>query len=126
MEIIKEAFDEGRTTDIDWQKSNAKKNQLKLDIATENFSLMKQREFHSPIPLHQICPETGKVLNTFPSRIAAARYITTNILKRPTKNPLAVTGNMEMCIRAGWKAYGFYWKLATPKTLKTHTKSPAN
>lgn len=126
MEIIKEAFDEGRTTDTEWQKSRAKKNQLKLDVTMENFSVMKQRDFYAPMPLHQICPETGEVLNTFPTRLAAARHIVKNVLKRPKKNPLAITGNMEICMRGGWKAYGFYWKLATPKTMETYAKSPAN
>lgn len=126
MEIIKDAFVEGRETQTDWEKSKAKKNQLKLEVAAENLSLMKSREFNSAIPLHQICPDTGKVLRTFPSRIAAARYIVNDILKRPEKNPLSITGNMEMCMRGGWKAYGFYWKLATPASLKKYDKTPVN
>lgn len=124
MEIIKDAFVEGRTTDIEWKKSNAQKNQLKLDVAVENLSMMKRRDFHTPMPLHQVCPATGKVLNTFPSRLAAARYIVKNVLNRPDKDPFAVTGNMDMCMRAGWKAYGFYWKLANSTSIETHVKSP--
>lgn len=126
MEIIKEAFDEGRETTTEWDKSKAKKNQVKLEVATENLSLMKKREFHSVIPLHQICPDTGKVLRTFQSRIAAARYIVSDILKRPEKNPLSITGNLEMCMRAGWRAYGFYWKIATEESKKKYDKTPKN
>lgn len=126
MQIIKDAFDEGRETTTDWEKSKAKKNQLKLEVAAENLSLMQKREFNSAIPLHQIDPDTGKVINTFPSRIAAARYIVSDILKRPEKNPLSITGNMEMCMRAGWKAYGFFWKIGTPDSIKKYEKTPVN
>lgn len=127
MKIIKEAFVEGRETEIEWEKSQAKKNDLKLDIALENFSVMKKREIFTPMPLHQVCPATGKVLQTFPTRLAAARYIVNEILKTPEKNPISITGNMEMCMRSGWKAYGFYWKLATPATLIKYTKpTPVN
>lgn len=126
MEIIKHAFDEGRETTTVWEKSTAKKNQLKLEVAAENLSLMQKREFNSAIPLHQIDPDTGKVVNTFPSRIAAARYVVSDILKRTDKNPLSITGNMEMCMRAGWKAYGFYWKIATPTSIKQYDKTPVN
>lgn len=126
MEIIKEAFDEGRETTTEWDKSKAKKNKLKLEVAAENLSLMKKRDFNSAIPLHQICPDTGKVLRTFPSRIAAARYIVSDILKRPEKNPLSITGNMEICMRGGWKSYGFYWKLATQESIKKYDKTPVN
>jgi len=125
MEIIKEAFTEGRETKTQWELSQAKKNQLQVDIALENFSLMKRREFRQVIPLKQICPLTGKVLNVFTSRFAAATYIVNEILKRPDKNPLAVTGNIEMCMRAGWKAYGFFWKLANPKEFMNGDKERA-
>lgn len=111
MEIIKEAFVEGRETETDWHESTAKKNALKMDVALENFSSMSSRERHSLIPLSKICPETGNVLATFPSRLAACRHICTDILKRPNKNPISVGGNLEMCMRAGWKSYGFYWKI---------------
>lgn len=123
--IIKDAFVEGRETDTDWKKSTARKNQIKLDVALENVSIMSKRDIHSNIPLHQICPTTGRVVNTFPSRIAAARYIVECVLRNPTKNPVSITGNMAMCMNAGWKAYGFYWKLATPESIDKHVKSSA-
>ncbi len=112
MEIIKDAFIEGRETEVEWDKSTAKSNSVKVDVALENFSMMKKRERHSLIPLHKICPDTGNILETFPSRIAACRHIVKDILKNPNKNPISVSGNMEMGMRAGWKSYGFYWKLA--------------
>lgn len=111
MKIIKEAFDEGRETDINWDKSKAKKNELKFNIALENFSSMSQKEKNAKIALAQICPQSGKTLKMFSSRLMACKYICENVLKNPNKNPLSVTGNLEMCIRAGWKSYGYYWKI---------------
>lgn len=121
MEVIREAFHEGRTTKTPWQKSEAKQNQLKAQVALENFSVMEKRDFHTVIPLQQIDPATGKVLRTFNSRLEAATWICENVLKRPDKNPISVTGNMEMCIRAGWKSYGYYWKVIDVKTLMDTT-----
>jgi len=117
MEIIKEAFIEGRQTKTNWKDSQAKQNQLKAQIALDNISMMEKREFHTVIPLQQIDPDTGKVLRTFNSRLEAATWVVHNVLKRPDKNPISVTGNMEMCIRSGWKAYGYYWKIIDVKTL---------
>ena len=111
MDIIKNAFSEGRETDVDWYESNAKKDAIKLDVALENLSTMSSREKHALIPIQKICPDTGNVLATFPSRLAACRHIVDDILKNPNKNPLSVSGNMEMCMRGGWKSYGFYWKI---------------
>lgn len=111
MEIIKDAFEEGRETDVSWEKSDSKKKSVKAEVALENLSLMKKRGFGSIMPLERICPETGRVLATYPSRIAAARWIVDNVLKNPDKNPLSVTGNMEMCMRCNYKAYGYYWRL---------------
>lgn len=112
MEIIKEAFVEGRDTDTEWDKSKAKKNEIKLEIALENYSTLGSREKRSLMPLHKICPTTGKVLERFPSRLAACRHIVKDILKRPDKNPLSISGNLEIGMRGGWKSYGFYWKIA--------------
>lgn len=112
MEIIKDAFEEGRSTKVDWDKSVAKKNEIKMRVALENFSTMSKRERLQIMPLHMICPESGKVLRTFGSRIAAARYICESVLNRPDKCPFSVTGNLEICMRAGWKSYGYYWQIA--------------
>lgn len=83
--------------------------------------MMEKREFHTVMPLQQIDPDTGKVLRTFNSRLEAAVWIVENVLKRPEKNPISITGNMEMCIRSGWKAYGYYWKIIDVKTLMDTT-----
>ncbi len=79
----------------------------------ENTETLAIREFNKIMPIQQICPNTGTVIQVFSSRLAAAKYITSDILKKPNKNPVAVTGNMEICMRAGWKAYGYYWKIMT-------------
>jgi len=113
MEIIKDAFFEGRSKINKWDESEAKQNQIKLEVALDNFSSMKKREFQQTIRLQQICPKTGKILNTFNSRLEAAKHICLEILKRPEKNPIAITGNMQMCISNGWKSYGFYWKVVS-------------
>ncbi len=122
MGIIKGAFVEGRETDISWDESNSKKLSVKAEVALENFSLMEKREFRSIIPLERICPDTGKVLEVYPSRLAAARWIVDNVLKRPDKNPISITGNMEMCIRLNYRAYGYYWRLVDKKS-KVETSS---
>ena len=113
MEIIKDAFIEGRESDVMWPDSKSKQNSIKVDVLLENFSSMHSREKLSLIPLEQICPTTNTVVNKFPSRLAACRYICKDILKNPNKNPISVGGNLEICMRAGWKAYGFYWKIAS-------------
>lgn len=124
MEIIREAFIEGRETEVPFEKSIAKKNQLKMDIALDNLTLTKRHKLHEPIMLQQVDPNSGKVLRTFPSRFAAAQYIVSNILKNPKKKPVSVTGNMEMCMRSGWKAYGYYWKRVTSKIIDdSHIKT---
>ncbi len=115
MKIVKEAFKEGRNTTVPWKKSKAKQNSLKLDVALENYSAMNDRQKNAIMPLHMICPNTGKILATFPNRLSAAKYICTHILDRPDKNPVSITGNMEICMRAGWKSYGYYWKIADEK-----------
>lgn len=111
MSIIKNAFDEGRTTKVSWDKSKAKKAEIKMEVALDNINAPKRNSM-APISLEMIDPNTGKALAYFPSRLAAATYIVNNILKRPEKNPLSVTGNLEICMKAGWKSYGYYWKIS--------------
>lgn len=112
MEIIKEAFTEGRETDTKWSESKAKENQLKLEVNLENSVRISKHAFKSAIRMQQIDPKTGEVLNIFPSRMKAAEHIVSKILKNPpNKSAVSVTGNMEICMRAGWKCYGYYWKL---------------
>lgn len=124
MEIIKDAFIEGRETEVSWEKSESKKKSVKAEIALENLSLMKKREFGSVMPLERICPETGRVLETYPSRLAAARWIVDNVLKNPNKNPLSITGNMEMSMRCNFKAYGYYWKLVDGNRSNVNQTAP--
>ncbi len=126
MEIVKEAFIEGRETDTSWEESNSKKNSIKAEVALENFSVMKKREFRSAMPLERICPDSGKVLGVYPSRLAAARWIVDNVLQNPDKNPIAITGNMEMCIRMNWKAYGYYWRLVPANSVTSKSTSTSN
>ena len=111
MSIVKAAFIEGRETEVEWDESKSKQAEVKLQVALDNISRMNEREYNTLIPLQQICPNTGKILNTFPSRLAAAKWVVANVLKRPDKNPLSITGNIEMCMRAGWKSYGYFWKI---------------
>jgi hypothetical protein len=111
--VVEEAFVEGRETKTPWEKSKAKKKAIALEVAMENYSIESEKNVNGPrrnVPLDMICPDTGKVLASFPSRIAAARHIVTHILKRPSKNPVSVTGNLAICMNAGWKSYGYYWK----------------
>lgn len=111
MSIIKDAFYEGRETEVSWKKSAAKKNDVKMQVAISNIESFAKREKLSgtPISLHRVCPSSGKVLQTYPNRLAAAEWIVKNVTKRTNQNPISVTGNLEMCMRAGWKSYGYYW-----------------
>lgn len=118
MQVIENAFDEGRQTKVNWNKSQAKRDAIKLTVNLENFSAMTERERMSILPVDMICPNTGKVLASFPNRLAAATHIVNNILKRPEKNPISVTGNMDICMRGGWKSYGYYWKVNNGKPAK--------
>lgn len=115
MDIIKDAFDEGRDTDIPWLESEAKKNKIKLNVAIENYSMLANRSIGSIIRIAKLDPDTGKILQIFHSRLQAAQHIVKEILKTPKKNPISVTGNMALCIAAGWKSYGYYWKYLTEK-----------
>lgn len=111
MSIVKDAFVEGRETEVDWGNSKAKKNDLKMNIAVSNMERQLDRKMFDKIQLARICPETGKVLQIYLSRLDAARWICKYVLKREDRNPVSVTGNMEMCRVAGWKSYGYYWKI---------------
>jgi hypothetical protein len=113
IEIVKEAFEEGRNTETSWSASEAKKNQIKLDTFTSNAKNFSGAKFNELIALEQVCPLTGDVINSFGSRIDAARWIVTNVLKVDDPNglkALSVTGNMHMCMASGWKSYGYYWR----------------
>lgn len=118
MSIIEEAFSEGRETKIPWSLSQAKKNDIKMQVAIQNMESLAKRQklAHTVIPIEQICPNSGKVLRVFDSRLQAAKWVVANVLNRPEKNPISVTGNMEMSMRAGWKSYGFYWRIADSLT----------
>jgi hypothetical protein len=51
----------------------------------------------------------------FNSRLEAAKWIVANVLKRPDKNPISITGNMEICMRLGYKCYGYFWRIVSEK-----------
>lgn len=115
--IIRSAFNEGRDTDVDWQDSDARKNEIRLDTFTGNINNFNGRTFNSKMPLEQICPDTGEVLRTFDSRLEAARWIVKNVLKRKdpdNRKATSLTGNMHMCMVCGYKSYGYYWKAVDP------------
>jgi hypothetical protein len=127
--VIKEAFVEGRQTDVSWNESEAKRNQIKLDVFTSNVNNFNGRKFMAPMSLQQVDPNTGNVLRTFPSRIDAARWICKNVLKRldtEDKKALSITGNMHMCITNGWKAYGYFWKYVETKNVIENENTSAN
>lgn len=113
MTVVKEAFHEGRETSVDWDDSKAKRDEVKLSTFSANVDNFNGRTYGAPIALEQVCPDTGKVLQTFSSRFAAAKWIVVNVLKLDDpsgKKALSITGNMHMCITAGWKSYGYYWR----------------
>lgn len=126
IEVVKDAFIEGRYTETSWADSEAKSNQIKLDVFTANNSNFKKETASSAIPLQRIDPSTGKVLGVYPSRISAARWIAEHVLKHDPSSPsfhkkaLAITGNIFMCMASGFKSYGFYWKKATIEELENN------
>lgn len=112
--VIKEAFVEGRDTEVEWKASQAKQNALKLDIFANNEIVAESRAANSVIPMSRVCSETGKVLETYPSRLAACRWVVANVLKRPDPNntkAMSIAGNMHMSMKLGWKSYGFLWTM---------------
>ena len=116
--VIKEAFVEGRTTTTPWEDSEAKRNQGRLDLFAENVDNFNGREFNSPLALERIDPDTGMVVDSFPTRLAAARWVVDNVLNYSgdkDKKAISITGNMHMCMSNGWKAYGSYWKYVNPE-----------
>lgn len=127
MSIIKDAFTEGRETKKKWERSQARKNDVRLEVGIQNLKWMNKRTSQGIMRMQQIDPETGETLNIFPSRLAVAQYIVDNILKDKTRNPVSITGNIEMCMMGNWKAYGYYWKqLDEASYIKNATKTPSN
>jgi hypothetical protein len=117
MKFIKEAFVEGRETDTDWDDSKALQNEIRLNTFANNVENFNGRKFGEVIALEQVCPTTGNVLQTFSSRLDAARWIVSNVLKRDDPKGLkamSLTGNMQMCMAMGYKSYGFYWRTINP------------
>lgn len=113
LNVIKEAFTEGRETDIDWNQSEAKENQVRLETFVSNTRNFDGHVFGQPIALEQVCPKTGKTLATFSNRLEAAKWIVTNVLRISDPNnrkAMSITGNMHMCMLAGFKSYGYYWR----------------
>lgn len=129
MTIIKDAFVEGRQTKVDWNDSQARQNQIKLDVFAQNVENFDGRAFRALIPMEQICPNTGEVLNVFPSRFAAAKWIVANVMKiKNDKNntkAMSITGNMQMCEAMGYKSYGYYWKRVNKATVATKAVAAA-
>lgn len=128
MKIIQEAFVEGRETTTPWDKSKAKQNEVRLDAFAHNADNFNNRRFGQRIPLDQICPDTGNVLRSFPTRFDACKWIVTNVLKisdPENKKAVSISGNMHMCMTAGYKAYGFFWKAVTPATQLAKAKAAA-
>lgn len=119
--VIESAFIEGRETDVAWDESQAKKNEIKVDVFVKNHQKYGERAINSNIPLAKVCPDTGKVLDMFYTRLDAAKHIVTT--QNITYSPLSITGNMEMCMRLGWKSYGFYWKQVTMEEIDQWVKS---
>lgn len=114
IEVIKEAFTEGRNTDTRWLDSTAKENEIRLQTFLDNKENFNEHRFREKIPLQRLCPTTGKVLQTYGSRLEAARWICENVLHdTDSRRPVSITGNMQMCMSSGWKCYGFYWKTMT-------------
>jgi len=123
MTVIKKAFHEGRETTVDWTDSKAKQDAIKLDTFAANVDNFNGRAYLAPISLEQVCPKTGKVLQTFSSRLSAAKWIVTNVMKKDDpdgRKAISITGNMHMCMLAGFKSYGFYWR--TINAVKHHEK----
>ena len=113
MKVIQDAFHEGRETDVSWEDSKAREDEIRLDAFVSNVENFDGRVFKQVIPLEQVCPATGKVLRTFGSRLDAARWIVANVLKVDDPKGAkaqSITGNMQMCMALGYKSYGFYWK----------------
>lgn len=126
IKVIEDAFVEGRETDIHYDKSEAKRNQIKLEVALKNTALFSNKVANSAIPVDMICPNTGSILKRFNNRFEAAKYIVTDILKTPNRPPTSIYGNLTMCMRIGWKSYGYYWKLNDSSSTPAYqwAKSP--
>jgi hypothetical protein len=121
MGIVKEAFVEGRETTVDWDASKAKKDQTRLDVFSHNVDNFNGRKYGEKIALERIDPQTGKAVDYFSSRLEAAKWVVTNVLKMTSdpdnKKALMITGNMHMCMISGFKAYGSYWKYVNKKAF---------
>lgn len=131
--VIKEAFVEGRETDANWHDSEAKMNAIKMDVFVANADNFNGRTYREPVLIKQINPANGEVVNYFTSRFEAARWVAKNVHKAKTPEEIdhkarSVTGNMHMCMRAGYKSYGFYWQAIDrnpkPNTAKNDGATP--
>lgn len=122
MNIISNAYKEGQDNpDVEYDNSNAKKDEIRLNVSIDNLNFLKTKKKNTIIVVQQICAKSGKLLKVFPNRLSAGKWVVEHVLKRPNKNPLSICGNMEMCMRAGWKAYGYYWKMVEPSPDDVNT-----
>lgn len=121
--IIKFAFREGRHTKTSWAQSASREIAMGTDDA---MNLNVSRAHLVNIKIAQV-NEKGRILKVFPNLYHAASFaVETKLakLKKP-KNPKAaygVYGNMIMCSRMGWKAYGFHWIPVPQETKVTWTR----
>lgn len=120
--MVQEAFSEGRTTDTDWIVSKAKGDQAKLQAFIDNQQHFNAREFRAIRPLLQLDPDSGEVLRSFPSRLAAAKWVVAHVLKNPDRDPVSMTGNFMTCMELGYKCYGYYWKEVTQAEYETNVQ----
>jgi hypothetical protein len=127
LNVIKEAFSEGRESPVEWDNSNAKTDHIKLNVLATNIDALKLRSKNTSIPLQQICPTTGEVLRVFPNRMEAARWVAKNVHKLSgdavQKRAISVSGNLYLSTLAGFKGYGFYWKITDMRGLASFVRA---
>lgn len=118
--LIKFAFKEGRHTKTPWGLSASR---ALAAGAEEALDLNVSRAHLLNIKIAQV-NEKGRVIEVFPNLYHAAAFaVETKLAKlKSPKDPKAaygVYGNMVMCSRMGWKAYGFHWVPVPTETKVT-------
>jgi hypothetical protein len=117
MQVIKEAFQEGRETDVTWNESKAKENAIRMEVFASNVENFNGRLFQSKISLARINPETGAEEELFATRLDAAKWIVKNVLKMKSdpndRKAVTLIGNMHMSMQCGFRSYGSHWKYLT-------------
>lgn len=118
MTIIKDAFKEGRNTDVTWENSETLKKFELSQMTENNISIFTDSlEKYKSKKISQYDTVTGEKLRTFSSISEASRWLMDFHNKKKSHSKVyQMNGNLRMSMMLGYSSYGFYWKIHSHKS----------